>query len=61
MVVALIVNMYSSWRYLRNKKHEPTKYQRYFDHTDEDDIDIIAAEAGIGIRPEEIPMVKHEV
>jgi hypothetical protein len=33
MCVALIVNMYSSYRYLRNKQYEPLKYQRYFDNT----------------------------
>ena len=43
MFVALVVNQYSSWRYLRNKSHEPTKYQRYFDQKDEDDEDIEAA------------------
>jgi hypothetical protein len=35
MIVALIVNMYSSWRYLRNKQHEPDRYMRYFEHDDE--------------------------
>jgi hypothetical protein len=39
MIVALIVNMYSSWRYLRNKQHEPTKYMRYFEHRDEEDME----------------------
>jgi hypothetical protein len=34
MCVALIVNMYSSWRYLRNKSHEPLRYLRYFDQAD---------------------------
>lgn len=33
MLVGLIVNMYSSWRYMRNKKYEPFEYQRYFDRT----------------------------
>jgi hypothetical protein len=38
MCVALCVNMYSSWRYLRNKSHEPVEYMRYFNssHGDED-------------------------
>jgi hypothetical protein len=39
MCVALIVNMYSSWRYLRNKDHEPVEYMRYFDST-HGDVDI---------------------
>jgi hypothetical protein len=34
MCVGLVVNLYSSWRYLRNKSHEPVKYMRYFQHTD---------------------------
>jgi hypothetical protein len=37
MVVAMIVNLYSSRRYLRNKQHDATKYQRYFDNIEEDD------------------------
>jgi hypothetical protein len=37
MCVALIVNMYSSWRYLRNKTHEPVRYLRYFDVESADD------------------------
>ncbi len=37
MIVALIVNLYSSWRYLRNKQHEPDRYMKYFEHGDEDD------------------------
>jgi hypothetical protein len=37
MVVGLIVNLYSSWRYLRNKVHEPVKYMRYFQQTDEEE------------------------
>jgi hypothetical protein len=38
MIVALIVNLYSSRRYLRNKQHEPAMYMKYFEHTDEDEI-----------------------
>jgi hypothetical protein len=34
MVVGLIVNMYSSMRYLRNKSHEPVRYLRYFTQDD---------------------------
>jgi hypothetical protein len=37
MCVGLVVNLYSSWRYLRNKQHEPVKYMRYFEHTDEEE------------------------
>jgi hypothetical protein len=39
MCVGLIVNLYSSMRYLRNKSHEPVRYLRYFDQTDDTDGD----------------------
>ena len=47
MVVALMVNCYSSVRYLRNQKHDSRKYQRYFDNQDDDDEDIEAAIAPV--------------
>jgi hypothetical protein len=40
MCVGLVVNLYSSCRYLRNKSHEPLRYMRYFqqqDAADEED------------------------
>ena len=30
LIVGLLVNMYSTIRYLRNKKHEPVKFAQYF-------------------------------
>ncbi|KAJ1465655.1 hypothetical protein T484DRAFT_1757260, partial [Baffinella frigidus] len=43
MCVGLLVNLYSSWRYLRNKQHEPLKYMRYFQQldTDEDNLETV--------------------
>jgi hypothetical protein len=40
MCVGLVVNLYSSWRYLRNKQHEPIKYMRYFQQTDIEEGDL---------------------
>jgi hypothetical protein len=34
LLVGLMVNMYSTMRYLRNKKHEPKKFAQYFQQHD---------------------------
>jgi len=39
LIVGLLVNMYSTMRYLRNKKHEPVKFAQYFQHQDVDPVD----------------------
>ena len=36
MVVGVLVNIYSTMRYLRNKKHEPVKFAQYFQQQDVD-------------------------
>jgi hypothetical protein len=34
LLVGLLVNMYSTMRYLRNKSHQPQKFAQYFQHQD---------------------------
>ena len=36
LLVGLLVNMYSTMRYLRNQEHEPVKFAQYFQQTDVD-------------------------
>ena len=38
LIVGLLVNMYSTMRYLRNKKHEPVKFAQYFQQQDVDSV-----------------------
>jgi hypothetical protein len=39
LIVGLLVNMYSTMRYLRNKQHEPIKFAQYFQQQDQDSAD----------------------
>ena len=43
MLVGLLVNIYSTMRYLRNKKHEPVKFAQYFQQQDVDLTNILSS------------------
>lgn len=61
MLVALTVNVYSSRRYLRHKRHDCVKYASYFEMKDEDDVnldDVVLDDSKV---TEQAPMVTRQV
>jgi hypothetical protein len=64
MLVAMTVNVYSSFRYISPKRHDPVKYAQYFAQNDDlDDLDDVIIDDVIlnSKATEEIPMVTRQV